>query len=78
MLEVTSIIQLWALENKTAINTSDQKLKTALAKIKVEHRQCKIERKEVEEESDDHDNTKAFDSVNRKKEYESQVRNGGA
>ena len=60
MLEVTPIIQLWALESKTAINIMDPKLKTALAKLKVEQQQCKIERQEAEEESGDYDNTRVF------------------
>ena len=42
-LEVIPIIQLWALENKTAINISDQKLKKVLGKLKVEQQQSKIE-----------------------------------
>ena len=34
MLEVIPTIQLWALENKTAIYISDQKLKKLLGKLK--------------------------------------------
>ena len=36
ILEIIPIIQLWVLENKTAINVSDQKLKKLLGKLKVE------------------------------------------
>ena len=36
MSEVIPIIQLWALENKTAVNKSDQKLKNVLGKLKLE------------------------------------------
>ena len=43
MLEVIPIIQLWALENKTAINISNQKLKKVLGKLKAEQQQSKIE-----------------------------------
>ena len=42
ILEVIPIIQLWALENETAINISDQKLKKVLGKLKVEQQQSKI------------------------------------
>ena len=36
ILEVISIIWLWALEKKTAIDISDQKLKKVLVKSKIE------------------------------------------
>ena len=36
ILEVIPIIQLWVLENKTAIDISDQKLKRVLSKSKIE------------------------------------------
>ena len=42
-LEVIEIIQLWALENKTAINKRDQKLEKVLGKLKVEQQQSRIE-----------------------------------
>ena len=62
ILEFIPITQLWALENKTAINISDQKLKKLLGKVKVEQQQSKIE-EQVKDELDDHDNTKAFHFV---------------
>ena len=34
ILDVIPIIQLWALENKSAIDISDQKLKKVLSKLK--------------------------------------------
>ena len=67
ILEVVSIIQLWAIESWTAINISNQKLKKVLGKLKVEQQQSKIERQEVKEELDNEDNTKAFDFVIEKK-----------
>ena len=36
ILILIPIVQLWALENKTAINISDQKLKKILCKLKTE------------------------------------------
>ena len=63
MLEVIPIIQLWALENKTAINISNQKLKKVLGKLKAEQQQSKTEEQEVKDDLDDHNNTKAFDFV---------------
>ena len=36
ILGVIPIIQLWALENKTAIDISDQKPKKVLSKFKIE------------------------------------------
>ena len=35
ILEFVPIVQLWALENKTAISISDQKLKKVLGELKV-------------------------------------------
>ena len=61
------MIQLWALENKTAINIKYQKLKKVLGKLKVEQQQSKIEGQEINEELDDDDNTKAFDFVKERK-----------
>ena len=51
------------MENKTAININDQKLKKVLGKLKVEQQQSKIEVQKVKEELDDGDNNKAFDFV---------------
>ena len=70
MLEVIPIIQLWARENKTAINISDQRLKTTLAKLKVKQQQRHIERQEVKKEEEDYDNTKAIDFVTETKNME--------
>ena len=64
ILEVMPIIQLWALENKIAINISDQKLKKVLSKLKIEQQLLsKMEGQEVKEESDDDNSTKTFDCV---------------
>ena len=46
ILEVIPIIQLWALENKAAINISDQKLKK-VGKLNIEQQQGKTEGQEV-------------------------------
>ena len=62
-VEVILIIQLWALENKTAVSISDQKLKKVLGKLKAKQQQSKTEEQEVKDELDDHNNTKAFDFV---------------
>ena len=51
------------VENKTAINMSDQKMKKVLGKLKVEQQQSKIEGQKVKEELDDEGNNKAFDFV---------------
>ena len=59
ILEVIPIIQLWALENKTAINISDQKLMKVLGKLKVEQQQSKTEG-QVKDELEDHDNAKVL------------------
>ena len=62
ILEVTPIVQLWALENKSAIDISDQKLKKVLGKLKIEQQLLnKIEEQELKEESDDDNKAKAFD-----------------
>ena len=61
-MEVIPIIQLWVLENKTAIDISDQKLKKILSKLKIEQQLLnKIEGQELKEESDDDNKAKAFD-----------------
>ena len=59
ILEVIPIVQLWALENKSAIDISDQKLKKVLSKLKIEQQLVnKIEGQELNKES-----KKAFDFV---------------
>ena len=63
ILDVIPIIQLWALENKSAIDISDQKLKKVLSKLKTEQQLVnKIEGQELYKGSDD-DKAKAFDFV---------------
>ena len=63
ILEVIPIVQLWALENKSAIDISDQKLRKVLSKLKIEQQLVnKIEGQELNKESDD-DKAKAFDFV---------------
>ena len=64
ILEVIPIVQLWALENKSAIDISDQKLRKVLSKLKIEQQLLnKIERQELKEKSDDDNKAKAFDFV---------------
>ena len=70
ILEVTPIIQLWALQNKIAVNISDPKLKKVLGKLKVEQHQSKVEEQVVKEESGDDSNTKDFDFVTESKNRE--------
>ena len=61
ILEVIPIVQLWALENKSAIDISDQKLKKVLSKLKIEQQLLnKIEEQELKEESDDDNKAKAL------------------
>ena len=62
ILEVIPIVQLWALENKSAIDISDQKLKKVLSKLKIEQQLVnKIEGQELNKESDYDNKVKAFD-----------------
>ena len=64
ILEVIPVVQLWALENKSAIDISDQKLRKVLSKLKIEQQLLnKIERQELKEKSDDDNKAKAFDFV---------------
>ena len=64
ILEFIPIVQLWALENITAIDISDQKLQKVLSKLKIEQLLLdKIEGQELTEESDDDNKAKAFDFV---------------
>ena len=64
ILEVTPIVQLWGLENKSAIDITDQKLKKVLSKLKTEqHLVNKIEGQELNKESEDDIKEKAFDFV---------------
>ena len=62
MLEVIRIVRLWALENNSEIDISDQKLKKVLSKLKIEQQLLnKIEGQESKQESDDDNKAKAFD-----------------
>ena len=66
ILEVIPIVQLWALENKSAIDISDQKqkLKKVLSKLKIEQQLLKkLEGQEWKKESDDDNKGKSFDFV---------------
>ena len=64
ILEVIPIVQLWVLENKSAININDQRLKKVQNKLKIEQQLLsKIEQQELKEESDDVNKAKAFDFV---------------
>ena len=64
ILEVIPIVKLLAVENKSAINISDQKLREVLSKLKKEQQLLnKIEEQELKEESDDNNKAKAFDFV---------------
>ena len=64
ILEVMPIVQLWELENKTAIAISDQKLKKVLSELKIEQQiHNKIEGQELKKESDDDNKSKTFDFV---------------
>ena len=63
ILDVIPIVQLWTLENKSAIDINDQKLKKVLRKLKIEQQLVnKIEGQELNKEWDD-DKAKAFDFV---------------
>ena len=76
ILEVISLIWLWALEKKTAIDISDQKLKKVLVKSKIEQQLLnKVKGQEVKEESDDENNAKAFDFVieSQKREFKLRI-----
>ena len=62
-LEVISIVQLWALENKSAIDISNQKLRKVLSKLKIEQQLLnKKESHELKGESDDN-KAKSFDFI---------------
>ena len=74
VLEVIPIVKLLALENKSAINISDQKLREVLSKLKKEQQFLnKIEEQELKEESDDNNKAKAFDFVIESQKNEIQV-----
>ena len=74
ILEVIPIVQLWALENKSAIDISNQKLRKVLRKLKVEKQLLhKIEGHELKEESDYGNKAKAFDFVIKSQKSEVKV-----
>ena len=51
ILDVIPIVQLWTLENKSAIDINDQKLKKVLRKLKIEQQLVnKIEGQELNKE----------------------------
>ena len=62
--EVLLIIELWALENKAAIDIRGPNLKEVVVKLKIEQRLLnKMERQEVKEESGDDNNPELLDFV---------------
>ena len=64
ILEIIPKVQPWALENKSTIDISDQKLRKVLSKLKIEQQLLnKIEGQELKEKSDDDNKAKAFDFV---------------
>ena len=58
--KVIPIVQLQALENKTAIDISDKKLKKVLSKLKIEQQLLNKIGRHLNEESDDDNQAKAF------------------
>ena len=63
MLEVIRIVRLWALENNSEIDISDQKLRKVLSKLKIEQQLLnKKESHELKGESDDN-KAKSFDFI---------------
>ena len=76
--EATPLIQLLPLENKTAIDISDQILKKVLGKLKIEQQLLnKLQGQELKEDSDYGNIVQAFLLRNRKPEERSQVRRRG-
>ena len=74
ILEVIPIVQLWALEDKSAIDISNQKLRKVLRKLKIEQQLLhKIEGHELKEESDCGNKAKAFDFVIKSQKSEVKV-----
>ena len=64
LLEFIAIVQLWALENKSVIDISDQKLKKVLSNLKIEQQLVnKKEGQELNKESDDDNKAKEFHFV---------------
>ena len=62
--EVLLIIELWALENKAAIDIRGPNLKEVVVKLKIEQRLLnKMERQEVKEESGDDNNPELLNFV---------------
>ena len=60
--EVIPIVQLWALEDRSAIDVSDQKLKKVISKLKIEQQLLnKTQGQGLKEESNDDNEAKVFD-----------------
>ena len=60
--EVIPIVQPWALEDRSAIDVSDQKLKKVISKLKIEQQLLnKTQGQGLKEESNDDNEAKAFD-----------------
>ena len=72
-LEVIPIVQLWALENKSALDISNQKLRKVLSKLKIEQLLNKKEGHELKEESDDDNKAKSFDFIIKSQKSEVKV-----
>ena len=75
--KVITIVQLQALENKTAIDISDQKLKKALSKLKIEQQLLNKIGRYLNEESDDDNKVKAFEFVLESQKSEVQLEKNG-
>ena len=75
--KVITIVQLQALENKTAIDISDQKLKKALSKLKIEQQLLNKIGRYLNEESDDDNKVKAFEFVIESQKSEVQLEKNG-
>ena len=75
--KVIAIVQLQALENKTAIDISDQKLKKALSKLKIEQQLLNKIGRYLNEESDDDNKVKAFEFVIESQKSEVQLEKNG-
>ena len=75
--KVITIVQLQALENKTAIDISDQKLKKALSKLKIEQQLLNKIGRYLNEESDDDNKVKASEFVIESQKSEVQLEKNG-
>ena len=75
--KVITIVQLQALENKTAIDISDQKLKKALSKLKIEQQLLNKIGRYLNEESENDNKVKAFEFVIESQKSEVQLEKNG-